>query len=223
MPARASSLRRPGAGALLAGLWLAAVVVIAILRTATGEPRPGPLACSPAALAAGKVWTLASSALIVDGPPIAQVIITAAVLAAVMSLLGTRAFWWSALTAHIGSTLLAYAGIGLLWLVARHDVRAVVHAPDYGISAIWAGALGALSTWAVTRAAHHRSAARRAVLGSLLVFVVLVPLDGELADVEHLIAYLLGAAVAVPFVRPLGWTPRRLPVLGRPNRRLSSS
>jgi hypothetical protein len=190
--------------ALLAAAWLAAVAVIAALQAAGGGPRTAALACSPARLAAGHVWTLLSSALVIDGPPVIQLAGTAVVIGLVVHDLGARAFWGAALAGHVGATLAAYAGIGLLWLLARGSVESIAHAPDYGISAVWAGALGALAVTSAWRPASHRRLA--VALGALALFalVVLVPLHGELADVEHLLAFVLGAGVAAGVLRSRG-------------------
>jgi hypothetical protein len=199
---RASRLRSPGA--LLAALWLAAVAAIAVLQAAGHGPSTAALACSPARLAAGHVWTLLSSALVIDGPPVVQIAGTAVVIGAVVYDLGAGALWAAALVGHLGATLAAYAGIGLLWLVARGSVRGIAHAPDFGISAVWAAALGALVVAAAWRPASHPRLGL--ALGALCLFtlVVLVPLHGELADVEHLLAFLLGGGVAAGVLHARG-------------------
>jgi hypothetical protein len=200
-------LRFPGAvrerrGVVLAALWLVAVAGVEVLQHLTGLPRVEELAASPAALAAGKVWTLATSAFMIAGSPPAQYVATTAVVAAVVALAGARTFWIAAITAHVGATLIAYAGIAVLWVVARPDVDALIAAPDYGISAVWAGGVGALAAVAVSRSGERRRLSVGLALGGLLVFMVLVPVGGELADVEHLLAFALGALVTACGLRP---------------------
>jgi hypothetical protein len=194
-PLRARRLRSPGA--LLAGLWLAAVVAISASLGFREGHLTQVLAGSPARLASGDAWTLLTSALVIDGTPVPQILGAAVVIALVVQDYGARVLWGTMLLGHVGATLLAYAGIGLLWLIARDDVRSVVHAPDYGISAIWAAALGAVAVaGARPPSSHPRFGLALAVL-CVLVLVVLIPAHGELADVEHLLAFILGAAVGL--------------------------
>lgn len=179
------------AGAALVIVWLVAVAVIAVVK---GPDTVRDLACAPAALWAGKLWTLPSSALIIQGPAIPQLLMTAALAAALVRACGGAVFWLVAAVGHVGATLIAYAGIGLIYLVARSTAEGVVHTHDYGISAVWAAAFGALAVIRMRRGEHPRLTAAWA-LAILALFVVLVPLNGELADVEHLLAFVLGAGV----------------------------
>jgi hypothetical protein len=89
-------------------------------------------------------------------------------------------------------------------------VAALITDPDYGISCVWAGCLGALAS------VHARRSATRA--RGILIFVVLsVPVAAlltsgfvtqagtlDLASVEHALAFALGVAVG-----------RRVPAAGR--------
>jgi hypothetical protein len=181
------------AGAALAVAWLVAVAVIAAFDDADIVHD---LACAPAALWAGKLWTLPSSALIIQGPAIPQLLMTAALALALVRACGGAVFWLVAAVGHVGATLIAYAGIGLIYLLERSTAEGVVHTHDYGISAVWAAAFGALAVIRLRRGDHPRVTATWA-LAILVLFVVLVPVDGELADVEHLLAFGLGAGVMV--------------------------
>lgn len=185
----ARSRRTATVAAALAGAWLLAVAVIAALDD--GDIVRD-FACSPAALWAGKLWTLPSSALIIQGPPVPQLLMTGVLAAFLVRACGGAVFWLVALAGHIGSTLIAYAGIGLVYLVDQSTADGVVHAPDFGISAVWAAAFGALAVVAMRRGDHPRVTVAWS-LAVLALFVVLVPVDGELADVEHLLAFGLGA------------------------------
>ena len=133
------------------------------------------------------------------------------VVGVVLHDLGGRALWGAALAGHLGATIAAYAGIGLLWLVARDSVRGIVHAPDFGISAVWAAALGALVVGAAWRPASHGRLGLAVGALCLFTLVVLVPLHGELADVEHLLAFLLGGGVAAGVLH----SRRRRPLIAR--------
>jgi hypothetical protein len=216
---RARRLRSPGA--LLAGVWLATVFGISASLGFREGHLADVLASSPARLAAGDAWTLLGSALVIDGPAVPQILGAAVVIALLVQDYGPRVLWRTMLLGHVGATLLAYSGIGVLWLVARDDVRSVVHAPDYGISAIWAAALGAVAVaGARPPSSHPRFGLAVAVLG-LLVLVALIPAHGELADVEHVLAFVLGAGVGLAQRRDPG--PEALACLDDSHSRLTDS
>jgi hypothetical protein len=194
MNAHAGSKPRPFAA--LIALWLACVAAIAIVRS--GDPNAfavHDLASSPAAVAAGRLWTLVTSAFIIDGPSVPQIVMTALVAAAVVRLGGAGTFALSAVAGHIGATLLAYLGIAAVSIVDPATAHGVVHAPDYGISAVWAASIGTLLVLVHRSGAHPRVTAAIGVV-LLVTFLALVEIDGELADVEHLLAFLIGVGVA---------------------------
>jgi hypothetical protein len=171
--------------------------VLAVLRAATGWDAPDALAASPDALAAGRVWLLPASGLIVAGAvPALQLASTALLVWVVVHRFGGAVFWGVAIAGHVGATVAAYTGILLVWLVDAHAARHVVAQPDYGISAVWAACAGAIA-YAGLRGELRRS---RLVAGlgaaCLLTLLVLVPANGELSDIEHLLAFAGGGAVA---------------------------
>ena len=53
----------------LAVSYLVCVTGLEVTRLASGFPSPRDLAASPAAIAAGKIWLLGTSALLVSGAP----------------------------------------------------------------------------------------------------------------------------------------------------------
>jgi hypothetical protein len=180
-----------GGGAAVA--WLGAVAALEATRRAAGWPAVHDLASSPAAVARGRVWSLVTSALLVTRDPIVQLVAAALLTVAAIQALGPATFWVAAAAGHLGSALLAYAGIGLLWLIGRADVDSVVHAPDFGISCVVIGVLGALTVAASAR----RPAAWRmlAVAAGVVLWAVIPPFG--LSAVEHALAFALGAAAAV--------------------------
>lgn len=197
--APAAAPLRPSVTVALAAAWLLAVAAVAAAQRHGVGPSAAALASSPERLAHGAVWTLASSALVIDGPHVGQIAMTTIATAWVLATLGGRAFWRVAIAGHVGATLLAYTGIAVLWLVMpSRSMEQVTDAPDFGISAVWAALLGAI---AVAGVRLGRSRRRRltgaAGLAVLAAFALLVPLDGELSDVEHLLAFLAGALVTV--------------------------
>ena len=119
--------------------------------------------------------------------------------------LGARALWGAALAGHVGATLAAYAGIGLLWLVARGSVRG--DRPRAGLRDLRGLGRGA------RRPGGRRGVApglppsprpRRSARCACSRSSCSCPLHGELADVEHLLAFLLGAGVAAGVLRARG-------------------
>jgi len=176
-------------------LWLASVAVIAIVRAVDpSRVSVHALACSPDAMATGRVWTLVTSGFIIAGPPIPQLLMTGIVALLVVQLAGAGTWWLSAIVGHFGATFVAYAGIAAIYGVDRASAEGVIHAPDYGISAVWAATTGTLLVLLHRAGAHPRltAACTIALLGA---FVALVGIDGELADVEHLVAFVFGLAV----------------------------
>lgn len=192
---RARRARRAGI-ASIAG-YLLAVAVCEIARHAWGFPEPSDFALTPSALAAGQVWLLLTSALLVSGPPLLEL---AGLILAVVVLVrreGPAAFWLAAAGGHVGGTLVVYAGIAVLWLVARSTVADVVHVRDYGVSSVWLGVLGAIFATLIHEAGRRplASAERLWLATSVLAGVVGVAFFGSLTAVEHGSAFAIGAGL----------------------------
>lgn len=182
-----------------AAAWLLCVAAIEVSRAVDGRPSVHDLAATPAGVAAGRAWQLLSSGLLVSGIPVIQLIGAAIVVAATIRLLGALGFCAAALVAHVGSALVVYAAVGVLWLLARPHAHGLIHREDFGISCVWLGALGALAGRALARRRVRRRLALLA-LGLPAVALVLVP-TGRLAPPEHAAAWLLGAATFVALSR----------------------
>lgn len=197
------------AGAAVAAAWLLAVVVIEAVRAASGEPRAHDLAATPAGVAAGKLWELLSSGLLVSGLPVVQLIGAAVVVGVAVRLLGGAGFWATALVAHVGSALLVYLAVAALWLFARSHARGLVHDADFGISCVWLGALGALAARGLARR-HVRKRPAVLALGAVAIVLALLP-TGRLASPEHAVAWLLGAITYAALLRRR-WAPLAAPL-----------
>jgi NADH:ubiquinone oxidoreductase subunit 6 (subunit J) len=172
---------------------VAAVAAIALARAATGHPAVATLALTPDRLAAGRVWLLASSALIVSGPAVPELAGLGLAAAVALERLGARFAAVTIVVCHVGATLLAY----LVLLVATGDPDGTHNAGyDYGISAVWLGLLGALavSCWRDARAGDRRAAAVTAA--SVAAGVIGVAFFPLLATVEHGLAFAIGAGLA---------------------------
>jgi hypothetical protein len=220
-PGRTRCVWRPGAGLVLVLGYLAAVGLVGALPALTGVTRQslvGASAFSPDDLVGGRLWLLALSGFVVDGdawPQIASLVEVALVLTLVA---GARTFWRAAIGAHVGSTLIAYALIAVLLAVAPASVHGLASAPDYGISCVFAGALGAAAVVGARRCARRPAAvALFALVASPMAALVG---DGfvaggrlDLAAVEHALAFALGVLAGMRH-RPAGAAgiaPRRSP------------
>ena len=162
--------------------YLAAVAVI----EATGRPDWHSLSASPDAVAHGRVWLMLTSGLVVEGVVWAQLAVLAAVLGLALWRFGALRLWAVALAAHVGSALLAYAAVGVLWLVDASLVD--VREPDYGISAVMAGELGALAA-----GGGRRTALLVGVLALAGFGIGLADASNWPANAEHLLGFAIGA------------------------------
>lgn len=178
------------------GAWLVAVVVIAIARGTSGRPRLSSLISTPDLIADGHLWTLLTSALPVSSYPVLEIAGVAAAMYGVWRVAGIAAVWLAGLTAHIGCTLVVYAGIGGLWLVDHGTAEPYVDRRDYGISAIWLGELGFLTAALWSR--NHRLAIGVGAT-SVAISVGLLPVAGPMATSEHLLALTIGWLVPKTF------------------------
>jgi hypothetical protein len=173
------------------------VAIVEMLRSA-GAFSASDLAATPAGIAAGKLWLLVTSAFAVSGPPVLELCGVAAAALVLVRRRDAWTFWVVAIMSHVGATLLAYAGVGLVWLGDRGAVESVVDRLDYGVSAVWLGVLGALfadSVQSLRRRGGDRLDRMLVVvcpIAAVIGFAFFPLLPGS----EHLIAFFLGALVA---------------------------
>jgi hypothetical protein len=192
---RARRARRAGIASIAA--YLLAIAGFEIARRTWGFPEPSDFALTPAALAAGRVWLLLSSALLVSGPPLLELAGLTLAVVVLVRRESPAAFWRAAVGGHVAGTVVVYGGIGLLWLAARSTVADLVHVRDYGVSSVWLGVLGAIL-------ASLMGAAERRPLGGLervwlassaIAGVVGMALFGALTAAEHGFAFAIGAGL----------------------------
>jgi hypothetical protein len=173
------------------------IAVFEATRRTAGFPTPSQIGLTPAALAAGHVWLLLTSALIVSGPPLLELAGLAIAAAVLVSRRGPGAFWRAAIGGHVGATLIAYAGVGILWLTSREVVEGVVDQPDYGVSAVWLGVLGAIAAnlWCESREGGWTT--RHAVMLGVCATAVVIGavFFPPLSAAEHTLAFLIGFAL----------------------------
>lgn len=179
---------------------VAYLVVVALIQ-ATGWPDWESLAASPDQVADGRVWLLLSSGFVIDGVPWLQYSVLAVVLVLAYLRVGAARLWAAGVTAHVGSAVLAYLGIGVLSLIGV-DTGDVGHEPDYGVSVLLAGELGVIAVSGGKRTAL--------LVGALGVagFGIGLADSSALANVEHLLGFVLGAATILALDR---WRPRITP------------
>lgn len=200
-----------------------AVVAVAIVRAITGHPTPDEWALTPDRLGASQVWLFVTSALIVSGPPVVQLVGMIATLAFAQRRLGAAFTGAVMCAAHVGATVVAYGA--LLAVTGDADAQGGQRL-DYGISAVWMGALGALWLTALPRARGREPRALLVVAAGVGAFVFGIVAFHTLAATEHALAFVIGAAsaaalrhraqAAVGGLEPLH--PRRAQELGRTDR-----
>ena len=156
------------------------------------------LDATPEAIAHFKIWLLVTSAFVVSGPPVLELLGLALASVLLLRRLSAGRFWAVAVTGHVAATVLAYAGVGVLWLATREAVGNVVDRPDYGVSAVWLAVLGALLVTAIGSLRAGRAAPfdRLVIVVCPLAAVIGFVAFPLLSGTEHLLAFLTGMVVA---------------------------
>lgn len=173
------------------------IAVCEFTRRTAGFPEPSDFALTPAALAAGKVWLLVTSAMLVSGPPLLELAGLVLAVGVLVRREGPAAFWRAAIGGHAGGTLIVYGAIGILWILARSTVEGVVHTRDYGVSSVWLGVLGAIFA-SILGDARRRALTRAEQIALATVAaggVIGVVFFRGLAGAEHGTAFAIGAAL----------------------------
>jgi len=174
-----------------------AVAGLATLATRSGWVGASRLAASPKAIEEGNVWLLATSALVADRPWLPSLLGFAIAGLVAVSLAPGRIVVLAALTGHILATLVVYGILGIVRAVDPDALARLVRAPDVGLSAIIAAWIGV-----VAAVAWRRYGSRRArildvagCIGCALIGFAFRP-DVTLLDLEHIVAFALGVAIA---------------------------
>jgi hypothetical protein len=155
------------------------------------------LASTPAAFEDGRVWLLATSAVLADRPAVPSILGFLAVGLVAVRLCAPRVAWIAAAGGHVLSAALVYATLGVVRLADPSALAGVQHLSDYGTSAIVAAWIGAIAyrLWALDRAAAAALVAVSALLGWYFKGTLTV------LDTEHAAALAVGAAT-------MRWAPR---------------
>ena len=189
--------RRATLGAASVAAYLIAVALVELLRRAE-VASVGDLAATPDAVADLKLWVLVTSAFIVSGPPVLELLGVAIAAVLLVRRRSAGTFWACAVTGHIGGTLLVYGSVGVLWLASHETVQSVLDRPDYGVSAVWLALLGALLVCAIdaVRAGRPSSIDRLLIVACPLAALIGFAFFPLLSGSEHLVAFLTGMLVA---------------------------
>jgi hypothetical protein len=156
-----------------------------------------PFVGSATKIASGQVWVLAASALIVDRPILIGLAAFAALAVATLRICGARTFWLAAAVGHAGSTLLVYAIIGSTQLADPEAFASAAARPDFGVSAIQAAWVGAITATVWIRTGNDRRDRSLVAAGVCAVAGVawwLHP-DPSILTTEHLFAFLIGCCI----------------------------
>jgi multisubunit Na+/H+ antiporter MnhG subunit len=156
-------------------------------------------AASAAKVAAGEIWLLPASALVVDRPIDVGLVAFGLLGFAALWMCGTRVFWVVAVVGHIGSTLAVYAIIGVSRLTDPDVFSSAVARQDFGVSAIqgaWVGAIAA-TAWRWAGADHRARAVVAAGVWALAGVAWWLHPDPSILTTEHLFAFLVGCGVVL--------------------------
>jgi len=184
--------------------WLLLASLMAVVSGLTAAERErliplSVLAASPHALGEARLWSLLTSALLVQSPLFWSLASFALFGALTLKVCGTRVLLISALAGHVASTLVVYALLDLARTFDPGAFEAVLSSPDYGVSAIsaaWLGAVASVSWRAPGRTPLGRIATALAVVATAL-FGLTLRRHVSFLDLEHVVAFCIGLVVAV--------------------------
>jgi membrane associated rhomboid family serine protease len=146
-----------------------------------------------------------SSAFVAQTPVGLSLLSLAAVAILVQAFCGERVLWLSAAIGHTASTVVVYLALGVVALADHDLVGRLLSEQDYGVSAIFAAWIGAVTAriWIRPQAGWPDKLA--AVLLCLVTVLVAWLVRGEPApgvlDSEHLVAFAIGWALAAAQTR----------------------
>jgi hypothetical protein len=179
-------------------------VAIAVVSTVSAFERAGlvplhALAATPRGVAAGRVWLLATNALVADDPLLASLLSLVLVGGAALAICGPRLTWTAAAAGHLGSTMLVYLGFSLARLLVPGTFDGLLDHPDYGVSAALAAWIGAGS--AIVWQRRPAAGARMGVVAFCLAAAAIgwtLDSNRTALDADHVIAFAIGIGLAAP-------------------------
>lgn len=190
--------------------WLALTILLLGIAAATiaheaGAFTLGAIAATPQLVGRGELWLVVSSAFVAQTPVGLSLLSLAAVAILVQAFCGARVLWLSAAIGHTASTVVVYLALGVVALADHDLVGRLLSEQDYGVSAIFAAWIGAVTAriWIRPQAGWPDKLA--AVLLCLVTVLVAWLVRGEPApgvlDSEHLVAFAIGWALAAAQTR----------------------
>lgn len=181
---------------LMSGVSFFCVVAAVTLAIRAHDLPLAPFAASVAKIAAGEIWLLPASALVVDRPIYIGLVAFCLLGFAALRVCGAWVFWVVAVAGHIGSTLAAYSIIGASRLKDSDAFASVVARQDFGVSAVQGAWVGAIAATAWYWAGGHRARAMVAAGVCAVAGVAwwLHP-DPSILTTEHLFAFFIGCGV----------------------------
>ena len=179
------------------GVSFICVVAAVTLAIRAHELSLAPFVASAGKVAAGEIWRLPASALVVDRPVDVGLVAFGLLGFAALRICGVKVFWIAAAAGHLGSTLVVYAIIGASRLLDPHVFASALVSQDFGVSAMQGAWVGAIAATAWSRAGVDRRA--RAVVAAGVSAIAglgwwLHP-DPSILTTEHLFAFLIGWGV----------------------------
>ena len=191
------SLRRVSSVALVTG----AVTAVTVANRG-GALQTESLAATARSVGDGKLWLLATSALLADRPAVPSIVGFTLVGVLSVWVLGSRAAWTAAALGHVGSALAVYAAVDLAVALHRAGAAEASTLPDFGTSAVIAAWIGALTArgWQRHAGARERTLMAAGACGCGLIGWLFRP-DLTVLDTEHLVAFAVGAALVAGATR----------------------
>ena len=175
----------------------AAVVGVVTAANRLGAVSIPALASSPRGIGEGKLWLLATSALLADRPLAPSFIGFVVVGLAALAVCGARVLWTTAAAGHVLSALGVYGLVGAVRLVDPAAFQSVLSLQDYGLSAVIAAWIGAIACvqWRRGTGFGRRIAIVAGCLGCAGIGILCRP-DLTVLDSEHVVAFAIGVALA---------------------------
>ncbi len=188
--------------------WLSLTTLVVVVSTLTAAEQRhliplSALAASPHAVTQARVWSLLTSALLVQSPVFWSLISFALLGGLTLAVCGGLVLWVSAFAGHVGSTLVVYGLLEFARTLDPHSFESLLQAPDYGVSVIsatWLGAVASVSWSARGRTLRGKMATALMVVATAL-FGWMLRRQVNALDLEYVLAFGVGVAVAV-------WVPR---------------
>jgi hypothetical protein len=193
------------------GLGVALVVVVGALTIAAEANAFAPTRVASSyerVVGRGELWTLMTSAIVADNPVWISLASFAAIVLVALLVCGGQLFWLAAVAGHVGSAASIYLVMAVLRAVDAGLFTGSLLQPDFGVSTMQGGLLGATAfvLWRRSTTRAGRLLVGAGVAGVGLIAWKLHP-DPSVLTYEHHVAFLLGIVAA------------RL-VLGRAERRI---